>query len=132
MISAMQSARAARCPKCRTGAMFMGNTYSLKAQKMHVNCPHCGFKFEREPGYFYVSMFVSYAFNVAQLLTVCVAAYILGGELESPWLYLVLCLLTAVVLSPFNFRYSRVVQMYWLSPGLHFDPKKYGGAPHIS
>jgi hypothetical protein len=30
----------------------------------------------------------------------------------------------AILLSPFHFRYSRVVLLYWLTPGVHFDPKR--------
>ena len=93
---------------------------------MNKHCPHCGFKFEMEPGFFYVAMFVSYAFSVAQFVAVCIAAYVLSGGSESPWLYLIACTLTAVLLSGFNFRYSRVIQLYWLAPNLSFNENYYG------
>lgn len=125
-LSEFQGAQQCKCPRCRTGAMFQGRVISWKAQKMNTHCPHCNYKFEREPGYFYVAMFVSYAFNVAELVAVCVAAYILTGNLESPWMYLFVCLITAFVMAGFNYRYSRVVLMYWLSPGLNFNPDFYG------
>lgn len=117
-----QSAIRARCPRCRTGAMFEGATYGLKAQKMYKNCPHCNLRYEREPGYFYVSMFVSYAFSVAQMIAICLLVYLITGNDSSFWLYLGAVLAIVFILAPFNFRYSRVVQMYWLSPGLKFDP----------
>lgn len=125
-ISKFQAARACKCPRCRTGNMFQGSLLSLKGQKMVKNCPHCGLKFEMEPGFFYVSMFVSYALNVAEFIAVCVATYVLSGRSESPWVYLVACCLVAVLLAGFNFRYSRVIQMYWLTPNLSFNPKYYG------
>jgi hypothetical protein len=53
---------------------------------MYEKCSHCGLHYEREPGYWYVAMFVSYAFNVAQMVTFAVATYILTGS-NSPWLY---------------------------------------------
>jgi len=28
-----------------------------------------------------------------------------------------------IVLSPFNFRYSRVILLHWLTPGLHYHPE---------
>lgn len=127
-ISKFQAARQCKCPRCRTGQMFEGTAFRIKGQKMNKNCPHCGFKFEIEPGFFYVAMFVSYALNVAQFVTVCVALYVLSGGSESPWLYLIACSLTAVILSGFNFRYARVIQMYWLTPNLQFNPKYYGPA----
>ncbi|MEH6305729.1 DUF983 domain-containing protein [Olivibacter sp. CPCC 100613] len=119
-ISEWNAALHARCPRCRTGAMFTGKTYGFKVQKMNENCPHCNLKFEREPGYFYVAMFVSYAMNVAELIAACVGTYLLTGNLESPWLYLGVALGTAFLLSPLNYRYSRVILLFWLTPGLRY------------
>lgn len=121
--SAISAAVHAKCPKCRVGNMFANNMYGFSSQKMNEICPHCGFKFEIEPGYFYVAMFVSYAFNVAQMVTLAVAIYILTGS-ENPWVYVGVLLASAVLFSPFNFRYSRVVLLYWLTPGIHYDPAR--------
>ena len=120
--SEFNAALHAKCPKCRSGNMFAGAMYSFGTQKMNTACPHCGFTFEIEPGYFYVAMFVSYAMNVAEMVTVAVATSVLTGS-TSPWLYVSLLLGITFVLSPFNFRYSRVILLYWLTPGLHYDPK---------
>ena len=122
--SAFKSALSAKCPKCRTGNMFANNMYQFGGQKMHNECPHCGFHFEIEPGYFYVAMFISYAMNVAEMVTLAVATYILTGNMESPWLYISILLSVAFILAPFNFRYSRVILLYWLTPGLHYDPNR--------
>ncbi|WP_295767966.1 DUF983 domain-containing protein [uncultured Mucilaginibacter sp.] len=126
--SEFKSALQCKCPKCRTGNMFVGKGYHLGGQTMRENCPHCGFHFEIEPGYFYVAMFVSYAMNVAEMVTLAVATYILTGNLESPWLYITILLGVAFALWPFNFRYSRVILLYWLTPNLHFDPTRAGEA----
>lgn len=90
---------------------------------MNKTCPVCDYTFEIEPGYFYVAMFVSYAMNVAQMVTAAVGLYILTGS-ESPWLYVGVLLSITLVLSPFNFRYSRIILLYWLTPGLHYDPNR--------
>lgn len=113
----------AKCPRCRRGDMFANKMYGLKSQKMHDKCPHCNLKFEREPGYFYVAMFVSYALSVAQTVAACVVLYILTGT-ENPYIYMAVLSVIIIALSPFNFRYSRVILMYWLTPGLRFDPEK--------
>jgi uncharacterized protein (DUF983 family) len=123
--TAFQSALHAKCPKCRTGNMFSGAMYSFGTQKMNKACPHCGYTFEIEPGYFYVAMFVSYAMNVAEMVTVAIGLHILTGS-NSPWLYLAVLFGVAVILSPFHFRYSRIILLYWLTPGVHFDPKRFG------
>lgn len=115
----------AKCPRCRIGNVFQGAAYGFKLQKMNEFCPHCNLKFEREPGYFYVAMFVSYGLNVAQMITVSVAAYVLGLNLDydNLWFYVLLLTFTTLLFSPFNYRYSRIVLLYWLSPGLNYDTK---------
>ena len=113
-----------KCPRCRVGKVFNGPTYGFKLQKMNEFCPHCRLKFEREPGYFYVAMFVSYALNVAEMITFGVAAYVLGLELtyDNVWVFITVLFTTTLLFSPFNYRYSRMILLYWLSPGLHYEP----------
>ncbi|WP_317047419.1 DUF983 domain-containing protein [Pararcticibacter amylolyticus] len=118
------SALQAKCPRCRRGDLFASPMYGWKAQKMHSECSHCGMKFEKEPGYWYVSMFISYAMNVAELISLAVALYVFTGNLEDPYLYVGVLFAGVLLLSPFNYRYSRVILLYWLTPGLHFDPEK--------
>ncbi|WP_207425953.1 DUF983 domain-containing protein [Pedobacter sp. SYSU D00535] len=119
--SQFAAALQAKCPRCRRGDMFEGSMYGFKLQKMHVHCPHCHLKFEREPGYFYVAMFVSYAMNVAQMIILAVAIYLITNNLEDPVLYLAVIFPAVFILSPFNYRFSRVILLYWLTPGLHYD-----------
>jgi uncharacterized protein (DUF983 family) len=122
-VSQAYAALHAKCPKCRRGNMFANSMYGFSSQKMNETCSHCGFRFEIEPGYFYVAMFVSYAFNVAEMVTLAVATYILSGS-NNPWIYCAILLGVSVILSPFNFRYSRVILLYWLTPGIHYDPNR--------
>lgn len=115
-----------KCPRCRVGKVFNGPVYSFKAQNMNEYCPHCALKFEREPGYFYVAMFVSYAMNVAQMITISVAAYLFGLTLtyENLWYFVAILITASILFSPFNYRYSRMILLYWLSPGLHYEPNR--------
>jgi|SRR5690606_26593873 len=122
-ISEYKAAIEARCPRCRTGAMFTGKAYALKVQKMNEYCPHCHLKFEQRPGHFYVSMFVSYALSVMQMALACLVTYLITNNDDSFWLYLTVAVLAVVVFAPFNFRYSRVILMYWLTPGIHYRPE---------
>ncbi|WP_121811738.1 DUF983 domain-containing protein [Mucilaginibacter kameinonensis] len=114
------SAVSAKCPKCRIGKMFSTPIYNFGGQKMNPECPHCGFHFEIEPGYYYVAMFASYALNIAEMVTLVVAVYVLTDS-RSPWIYSGLLIANCIILAPFNFRYSRVVLLYWLTPGIHFE-----------
>jgi uncharacterized protein (DUF983 family) len=116
----------AKCPRCRLGKVFSGPTYGIKIQKMNEYCPHCELKFEREPGYFYVAMFVSYAMNVAEMITASIAANVFGLKLdyENLWYFVAILFCTTLLFSPFNYRYSRIALLYWLSPGLHYEPSR--------
>ncbi len=115
----------ARCPRCRRGAMFTTTMYGFRSQQMNKTCPHCGLEFEREPGYFYVAMLISYAMFVAEMVTLAVALHVLTGS-NNPWLYIAVIMTTGIILSPFNFRYSRVILLHWLTPGLHYQPELSG------
>ncbi|HZY38235.1 MAG TPA: DUF983 domain-containing protein [Mucilaginibacter sp.] len=121
-----------RCPQCRRGPMFSTPMYTYKSQKMNKTCQHCGLTFEREPGYFYVAMLVSYAMFVAEMVTLGVAISVLTGGSHNPWLYLGIILTAGVVLSPFNFRYSRIILLYWLTPGLHYRAELSGDEGHAA
>ncbi|WP_423148844.1 DUF983 domain-containing protein [Rubrolithibacter danxiaensis] len=112
----------AKCPRCRRGNMFSNSMYGLKPQKMNDTCPHCGLRYEREPGYFYVSMFISYGLSVAEIVAVGVLTYFITGNSEDPYLYIIVTLIAIILLAPVNYRYSRVILLYWLTPGLHYQP----------
>lgn len=123
-ISGFKAVAQCKCPRCRKGEVFSGNTYSFKSQKMNIYCGYCNLKFEREPGYFYVAMFVSYAMSVAEIITLAVASYILGLPLtyENLYSYSAIILIGVFLLTPFNYRYSRMILLHWLTPGLKYIP----------
>lgn len=110
-----------KCPKCRVGNVFEGAAYGFKKQKMHEHCPHCGLKFEIEPGYFYAAMYVSYAFSVAEVVTLGLATGLLTKS-ESPWVYVLVLLAAILIFAPFNLRYSRLVLLHYLSPKIIYNP----------
>ncbi len=104
-----------KCPRCRQGNMYKHSLFSFKYDEMHEFCPKCNLRFEIEPGFFWAAMYVSYAFNVAELVTTGIIAAQFLGENEIWWL-IGIVLSPILVLMPFNFRYARVVLLYFLSP----------------
>lgn len=110
----------AKCVRCRKGDMFKPG---MMSQKMYKRCPYCDLFYERHPGYFWVSMFVSYAMGVAEMVTLSVATFVLSGGSENVYLYLAIIFSALIILAPFNFRYSRVLHMYFLDPGLKYQPE---------
>lgn len=111
----------AKCPKCRRGDIFSTSMYGMKFQKTNEFCPHCNMKFEVEPGYFYVAMYVSYSLNVMEMLLIGLITYQITHS-ESPWLYIGIILIAIILLAPVNYRYSRVFLLHWLTPKVKYNP----------
>ena len=118
----LQAVIDAKCPRCRRGKIFSGPMYSFKAQKMNEHCSCCKMKFEVEPGYFYAAMYVSYALNVIEILITAILTYHLSGNSEEPLLYIGVIFAIVFLLSPFNYRYSRVILLHQLSPKIKYNP----------
>ena len=99
-----------RCPRCLHGHVYHG------LMSMHATCPHCGFQFGREPGYFTGAMFASYTLAVPILFVIFV---ILWHFFSDTWPLTFNLFVTFIVFLPFVpiiFRYSRVMWMHvdWL------------------
>ncbi|NIK73087.1 uncharacterized protein (DUF983 family) [Thermonema lapsum] len=116
-----QSLAEQRCPHCREGKLFKYPAYSRKFMEMYEECPHCGIRYEREPGFFYGAMYVSYAFQVALFVTVLVALNLL---IEEPpiWAYFAGVLIPLFLLYPLFFRYARTLYLYFFSD-IKYDPE---------
>lgn len=110
-----------KCPRCRVGKVYENPVYSFGSQKILKSCAHCGLIYEREPGYFYAAMYVSYGFIVGELVTIGLSINILTGS-SNPWLYISIMLGIVLLLAPFNHRYSRMMLLYFLTPGLKYNP----------
>lgn len=112
-----------KCPRCRRGNIFSGSLYGLNLQRTNETCSHCHMKFEIEPGFFYGAMYVSYAFVVGEMLTVGFLTYLITGNDKSPWLYIFSILLSVLVLTPVNYRYSKVLLLHFLAPKVKYKPE---------
>lgn len=112
--------RAGKCPRCRQGDMFkfpLGKV--TKFTKMNQKCGHCGVTFEPEPGFYFGAMFVSYAFSVALFAVISVILYVFFQP--SDWVYLLCITGSALLFTPFSFRYSRILFLYFFG-GIDYDP----------
>jgi hypothetical protein len=78
---------------------------------MKEECEHCGYKFDREPGYFIGAMYVSYGLAVLEgLIAFLLAKYLIFGL--SP-LNLALVTVGAIMFcAMWNYRLARVI---WLN-----------------
>ena len=78
--------------------------------KMNDRCTKCNFKFEKETGFFFGAMFVSYAVAVAQMIAnFIIFWYFLD---LSPLNIYFLIVAGAILASTFNFRISRTIWIY--------------------
>ncbi len=115
-----------KCPRCRTGDIFRYSFFQkpTKFTDTYKNCPHCGEQYEREPGFFFGAMYVSYAFTMAILLG---TAFILYNFFGDPELIVYITTVPAVVLLslPFVFRYSRTLFLYGFG-GIKYNPEIAG------
>ncbi|MFP9099075.1 DUF983 domain-containing protein [Flavobacterium sp. RHBU_24] len=106
-----------KCPKCGEGKVFntKGNIFLFRMPQMNKTCSCCGHHFEKETGYFFGSMYVSYALAVAEM----VSAFLILQFFVEGFGPMIACIaVLAVLLSTFNFRLSRMLWIYLLDgPG---------------
>jgi len=109
------------CPRCRKGKIFKYPFYSpAHFADMYETCPHCGLRYEIEPGYFWGAMFVSYAFSGGIALFI---GFILFYGFNDPanWVYLTIISIALIFFTPINFRISRVLWLHFVS-GISYHP----------
>lgn len=92
-----------RCPHCQQGKVFSG------VWQMNETCPNCGVKYEREDGYFMMSVFVGYVMCLVLALPVCLVLYLNEAEILT---YVWVNTIVLFLFSPLIFRYARVVWMH--------------------
>jgi hypothetical protein len=97
--------------------MFPYSAFNIaKFTQTNERCPVCKFKFEIEPGFFVGAMYIGYAISVALFTTVAVGINILSnifGFETSVRIYVISIIVATILMIPFNFRYSRVLMLYW-------------------
>lgn len=105
-----------KCPRCHVGRVFVtNNPYSFRnGLTMNKRCPHCHLKYEREVGYFYGAMYVSYAIQV-MCLAMFFALSLLWWHLE-PFILVIIIISTTASIFPLNFRYSRIAWIAFFTP----------------
>lgn len=120
------------CPRCHRGKVFENrNPYSFKnGLTMKPQCQCCGLKYERETGFFYGAMYVSYALTSGLFIVIYIS--------DALWIHmqtwLLLTIITSLIigLSPVAFRWGRI---FWLNffvrydKRLHEDTKGCAGDP---
>ena len=100
-----------RCPRCLTGDVYQ------RIFKPNASCPECGLVFEREPGYFLGSFYVSYGLGAAIAIPTVLIVILL--DVSFVWLFPIVGVWVAV-LGPLIVTYSRVL---WYHLDHTVDPR---------
>lgn len=120
-VSKLQGALSGLCPRCRQAKIFKKPFYSLRGfDEMYEHCPHCGLRYEVEPGYFIGAMYVSYAISGGVALVLGFMLFYLGNDPEG-WVYAAVVAPVMVLIAPVNFRISRIIWLYYVA-GITYAP----------
>ena len=99
-----------KCPRCHDGDLFpSGTLYSPKRfADMYESCPCCGLAYEKEPGFYYGAMYVSFGISTAIFLVVF---FLLNLVVEEMTLTMIMTLIVLIVIGllPITFRLSRAI-----------------------
>jgi uncharacterized protein (DUF983 family) len=95
-----------RCPRCCQGKIY------ASGMKMHTRCPVCELLYDREPGYFMGSLYISYGISCIVLLLGLWVAHLIFPEIDLGWLILGLAVLYLPFV-PLVTRYARVLWIYF-------------------
>lgn len=110
-----------KCPRCHEGNFFeTNNPYILnRFDKMHKNCPVCKEDFERETGFYYGAMYVSYGLTVAFGVAIfLLTSVILGYDAVT---FLVAFGVLQIILMPVFYRMARLV---WINLFVSYKDKE--------
>lgn len=101
-----------KCPNCEKDDIFSskGNIFLLKMPKMNDRCKECNYKFERETGFFFGAMFVSYALAAAEMIAFLVIGWYFLDL--SPLIVFMIIAGIVILTSTINFRLSRTIWLY--------------------
>ncbi len=104
-----------KCPNCGKGTIYKERNiyFNFRKPRMKKECEHCHFVFEKEPGFFFGAMYISYVLGIAQaILTFLVGT--LFYETLFDMRILIWIAIVLVLLSSFNMRMSRIIWIYML------------------
>ena len=106
------------CPRCHKGKVFENNfAYSLKnGLTMKSSCSECDLKYERETGFFYGAMYVSYAL-MSGILIIWFLIDLLWLHMEALKLA-TMVVATMLILFPVVFRWARII---WINFFVRYD-----------
>ena len=110
MIAKLYSIFNHKCPRCLEGDIYANkSSYDLKnITNMKHSCDKCELDYEREPGYYYGAMYVSYALGVAVFVTIWASCNWFFDNV-GVWTQISLVLIALIGLGPYLYALSKVI-----------------------
>ena len=101
-----------KCPNCYRSNIFRYPISKIfKFSIMNERCEACKVSFEPEPGFYQGAMFVGYGLAVGGLILISLVLYLVDSSSE--WTYVIAVTSFVILTAPFNFRYSRILYLYF-------------------
>lgn len=110
-----------KCPRCQEGDFFVSHPYDLKnAGDTHENCPSCGLKYSKEPGFYYGAMYVAYALGVALFVALWVSFNLFFPSVRAG-IQVTVIALASLLTGPYLYALSKII---WANLFVKFDKEK--------
>ncbi|MBI1836643.1 MAG: DUF983 domain-containing protein [Flavobacteriia bacterium] len=107
-----------KCPQCHEGDFFISKPYDLKnAGKLHEFCTFCDLKYEKEIVFYYGSMYVSYALQVAVFVSFWTSFNLFSPTISTGF-QIGIILLASLLLTPYLYAISKIT---WINLFISFD-----------
>lgn len=109
-----------KCPRCQEGDFYVSHPYSMKhIGETHKYCPSCGLKYEKEIGFYYGAMYVSYGLGVG-LFVACWVSFNLFFPNASTFVQISVISGLSIFLSPYLYALSKII---WANLFFSYDPE---------
>lgn len=109
-----------KCPKCHDGSFWQRNNpfVNIFLKNTNAKCKKCSLLFELEIGFWYGSMYISYAISVAVMLFLWTLTSIFL-PLINIFNEILIISLGIIIISPLNYHISRLI---WINLFIKYIP----------
>ena len=116
----LYSVFANKCPRCHQGKVLSNNNPLVisKILDTEPTCNCCGLKYEKEPGFFYGAMYVSYGLTSGIFIVMFILELTVFNLDTTPFAIIMLSII--LLTFPFVTRWARVL---WLNFFFRYNPE---------
>jgi hypothetical protein len=100
-----------KCPHCAGEKVFLKRKKLFELPVMKERCEVCGYKYDREPGYFLGAMYLSYGLAVLQGIITFLICHFFFPAMATIWIPI--SIMVVIMLFSFrNYRLSRILYIH--------------------